>query len=95
MPEAGCPGAQCLAGRLRDAGVGPEVVVGLCAGPGPAPLAVVHMGDLEGRGGLPGRLIPTTPVERLSFMVADTGAPVVVAETETAALAAQPAQARS
>ena len=78
--------AQCLAGRLRDAGVGPEVVVGLCAGPGPA-LAVGIWGILKA-GGAYLVLDPDYPVERLSFMVADTGAPVVVAETETAALAA-------
>lgn len=67
-----------LAERLRAAGVGPEVVVGLCCGPGPA-LAVGLWGILQA-GGAYLVLDPDYPDQRLAYMVTQTQAPLVVTQ---------------
>jgi amino acid adenylation domain-containing protein len=67
-----------LARRLSGLGVGPEVVVGILAGRTPemvtALLAVLEAGGAY----LP--LDPSYPLERLAFLLADSGAPVVLTE---------------
>jgi amino acid adenylation domain-containing protein len=72
-----------LAGRLRRLGVGPEVPVAICLGASlsrvVAPLAVLRAGG----GYVP--LDPTYPAERLAFILADSGAPVVLTERAFAA----------
>ena len=65
-----------LAHHLRALGVGPEVVVGLCIERSPAML-VGLVGILKAGGAyLP--LDPDYPPERLAFMLADAGAPVLL-----------------
>jgi amino acid adenylation domain-containing protein len=72
--------ADAIARRLRAAGVGPEVRVGILAEPGPALVAGV-LGILKAGGAyLP--LDPAYPAERLAFMLDDAGAPVVLAQPE-------------
>jgi amino acid adenylation domain-containing protein/non-ribosomal peptide synthase protein (TIGR01720 family) len=70
--------ANRLANLLVARGVGPDVPVGVCTERGPgfvvALLAVLKAGGAY----LP--LDPEQPAERLAFMVADTGAPVVVTD---------------
>ncbi|HEY3478687.1 MAG TPA: condensation domain-containing protein, partial [Streptomyces sp.] len=67
-----------LAAHLRALGVGPEVAVGLCAGRSPelivAILAVVKAGGTY----VP--LDPAYPAERLAFMLADSGAAVLLVD---------------
>ena len=66
-----------LAARLRTLGVGNEVPVGVCLERSAA-LAVALLGVLRAGGAvLP--LDPGYPPERLAFMVADSGAPVLIA----------------
>jgi amino acid adenylation domain-containing protein len=68
--------AERLAGALRAQGVGPEVPVGVLAERGPD-LAVALLGILKAGGAyLP--LDPAYPRERLDFMIADSGARVVL-----------------
>ncbi|WP_019872006.1 MupA/Atu3671 family FMN-dependent luciferase-like monooxygenase [Salinispora oceanensis] len=68
--------AERLAARLRAVGVGPDVPVGVFLDRG-VDLVVTLLGILQAGGAyLP--LDPTYPVGRLSFMVADSGTPVVV-----------------
>ncbi|HEX8273227.1 MAG TPA: amino acid adenylation domain-containing protein, partial [Longimicrobiaceae bacterium] len=72
--------ADAIARRLRAAGVGPEVRVGVLAEPGPALVAGV-LGILRAGGAyLP--LDPAYPAERLAFMLDDAGAPVILAHPE-------------
>ena len=71
--------ANQLAHHLRALGVGPEVVVGLCAERSPAML-VGLIGILKAGGAyLP--LDPGYPAERLAFMLEDAGAPVLVTQS--------------
>ncbi|MEW5925947.1 MAG: amino acid adenylation domain-containing protein [Gemmatimonadota bacterium] len=72
--------ADAIARRLRAAGVGPEVRVGILAEPGPALVAGV-LGILK-TGGAYLPLDPAYPAERLAFMLEDAGAPVVLAQPE-------------
>ncbi|MBV8200654.1 MAG: amino acid adenylation domain-containing protein, partial [Acidobacteria bacterium] len=70
--------ASRLASRLRALGVGPEVVVGLCA-ERTVSMVVGILGILEAGGAyLP--LDPALPEERLRYMLADAGAPVAVVQ---------------
>ena len=71
--------ANQLAHHLRGRGVGPEVVVGLCVERSLA-MIVGLLGILKAGGAyLP--LDPDYPRERLSFMLADAGAPLLVTQS--------------
>ena len=75
MPQLDARANQ-LAHHLRELGVGPETVVGLCVERSPAML-VGLLGILKAGGAyLP--LDPGYPPERLAFMLEDAGAPVLV-----------------
>jgi amino acid adenylation domain-containing protein len=74
--------AERLARRLRRAGVGPEVAVGLFAERSAA-MVVGLLGILKA-GGAYVPLDPGYPAERLAGMLADTGAPVLLAPEELA-----------
>ncbi len=72
--------ANQLAHYLRGLGVGPETVVGLCVERSLAML-VGLLGILKAGGAyLP--LDPAYPAERLAFMLADAGAPILVTQSE-------------
>ncbi|AGC44904.1 non-ribosomal peptide synthetase [Myxococcus stipitatus DSM 14675] len=71
--------ANALAWRLRDAGVGPEVRVGLCLERSAA-MMVAMLGVLKA-GGAYVPLDPDYPRERLAFMLEDSGAAVLLTET--------------
>jgi amino acid adenylation domain-containing protein len=68
--------ANRLAHLLRDNGVGPNVPVALCLARGAAVLVGILAAWRAGGGYLP--LDPSWPVERLTRMAADAGAPVLV-----------------
>ncbi len=71
--------ANRIARRLRDLGVGPEVLVGVSMAPSPRRLAVL-LGIMKAGGGyVP--LDPALPDERMAYMVKDAAMPVVVADT--------------
>jgi amino acid adenylation domain-containing protein len=70
--------AEELAGRIRAAGVGPEVVVGLCVPRSPAMLVGTLAIFKAGGAYLP--LDPSEPESRLNFMFDDAGVSVVVTE---------------
>lgn len=72
-----------LAARLRSLGVAAGTPVGLCL-PRSAALVVGALGVLRA-GGAYLALDPTYPDERLAFMLADSAAPVVLADEATAA----------
>ncbi|MGN9822060.1 non-ribosomal peptide synthase/polyketide synthase, partial [Streptomyces sp. SD11] len=75
--------ASRLAHHLRQTGVGPESVVALCLERG-ADMAVATLAVwLAGAGYLP--LDPAYPLERLQFMVADSGASVLLGHETVAA----------
>src|SRR5207249_5503889 len=68
-----------VARHLRSRGVGPEVVVGLCVERS-LQMLVGLLGILKAGGAyLP--LDPDYPRERLAFMLADAGAPVIVTQS--------------
>ena len=70
--------ANRLAQHLQGLGVGPETVVGLCVERSPE-MVVGLLGILKAGGAyLP--LDPNYPRERLAFMLADAGAPVLVTQ---------------
>jgi amino acid adenylation domain-containing protein len=71
-----------LARRLRDLGVGPEVRVGVCARRTPDLVAAL-LGVLAA-GGAYVPLDPEYPRERLGFMLADSGASLVIAGGDVA-----------
>jgi amino acid adenylation domain-containing protein len=74
--------ANQVARRLRDLGVGPEVLAGVCMRTGPRRLAVL-LGIMKAGGGyVP--LDPALPGERLSFMIADTGMTVILTDAASA-----------
>jgi amino acid adenylation domain-containing protein len=74
--------ANRVARWLREAGAGPEVLVGVCMGAGLRRLAVL-LGVLKaGAGYVP--LDGGLPAERLAFMLADTQMALVVADEEGA-----------
>ena len=79
--------ANRLAQHLQSLGVGPETVVGLCVERSPE-MVVGLLGILKAGGAyLP--LDPNYPRERLSFMLADAGAPVLVTQQIAARQAAR------
>ena len=71
--------ANQLAHHLRALGVGPEVVVGLCVERSPAMIVALIAILKAGGAYLP--LDPDYPRERLAFMLADAGAPVLVTQS--------------
>ena len=73
-----CSHAHRLAHHLRGLGVGPETVVGLCVERSPE--MVIGLLGILAAGGAYLPLDPHYPAERLSFMLADAGAPVLVGE---------------
>ncbi|MGP0067608.1 MAG: amino acid adenylation domain-containing protein [Isosphaeraceae bacterium] len=70
--------ANRLARRLRDLGVGPEVLVGLCAGRS-ASMVVGLLAVLKA-GGAYVPMDPTYPAERLGFMLSDARPAVILTE---------------
>ncbi len=74
--------ANQLAHHLRELGVGPDVPVGLCTDRS-LDLVIGALGILKA-GGAYVPLDPTYPAERLALMLSDSGAPVVVTQSETA-----------
>jgi amino acid adenylation domain-containing protein len=79
--------ADALAARLRALGVGPESVVGVCLPRTPELIAALIGVLLSGGACLP--LDPAYPADRLAFMLADSGARVVVTQESLAALFAE------
>jgi amino acid adenylation domain-containing protein len=74
--------AGTLARHLRSLGVGPESVVALCVERSPE-MVVGMLGVLQAGGAyLP--LDPNYPAERMAFMLADSGARIVLAQERTA-----------
>jgi amino acid adenylation domain-containing protein/FkbM family methyltransferase len=81
-----------LAGHLRRLGVGPEVLVGICAERS-FDLVTGLLAILQA-GGAYVPLDPSYPAERLAFMVADAGAPVLLLERRLAAAVPEQASTR-
>jgi amino acid adenylation domain-containing protein/non-ribosomal peptide synthase protein (TIGR01720 family) len=74
--------ANQLAWRLRELGVGPETLVGLCMERS-LELVVGILGILKA-GGAYVPMDPSYPAERLTFMVEDTGVPVLLTQAALA-----------
>ncbi|CAG0937717.1 nonribosomal peptide synthetase DhbF [Thermoflexales bacterium] len=73
-----------LANILRQAGVGPEVLVGICLNRS-TEMVVASLGVLKAGGAyLP--LDPAHPPERLAFMLNDSGAPILLTQPELVGL---------
>jgi amino acid adenylation domain-containing protein len=72
--------ANRLAHHLRGLGVGPEVRVGICLERS-ADLVVALLATIKA-GGAYVPLDPTYPSDRLGFMLEDTGAPVLITDSE-------------
>ena len=72
--------ANCVARRLRALGVGPEVLVGLCAGRS-AEMVVGLLAVLKA-GGAYVPLDPAYPAERLAFMLQDARVAVLLTQEE-------------
>jgi amino acid adenylation domain-containing protein len=70
--------ANQIARRLRDLGVGPEILVGVCMATGLRRLAALLGIWKAGGGYVP--LDPALPTDRLSFMIADAGIAIVVTD---------------
>src|SRR5207302_4187000 len=70
--------ANQVARRLRDLGVGPDSLVGVCMRMSLRTLAVLIGIWKAGGGYVP--LDPGLPAERLEFMIADTGMKVIVTD---------------
>jgi amino acid adenylation domain-containing protein len=70
--------ANQVARRLRELGVGPEALVGVCMRTGLRRLAALLGAWKAGAGYVP--LDPALPADRLSFMIADTGMRVVLTD---------------
>jgi amino acid adenylation domain-containing protein len=70
-----------LASHLARHGVGPDVLVGLCARRSPE--AIVGMLGILKAGGAYVPIDPSYPAERINYLLADCAAPVVVAAKET------------
>ncbi|HEX4494362.1 MAG TPA: non-ribosomal peptide synthase/polyketide synthase [Thermoanaerobaculia bacterium] len=75
--------ANRLAHRLREAGVGPEVPVGVCAERS-LEMVVALLAVLKA-GGAYVPLDPSYPADRLAYMVATAGSPVLLVQPELAA----------
>jgi len=79
--------ANRLANYLRERGVGPDVLVGVCMERAPE-MIVALLGILKAGGGyLP--LDPAWPDDRLQFMLADARAPLLLANQKVAELLPQ------
>ena len=79
--------ANRLAHHLQSLGVGPETMVGLCVERSPE-MVIGLLGILKAGGAyLP--LDPNYPRERLAFMLADAGCPVLVTQVRAARPAAR------
>jgi amino acid adenylation domain-containing protein len=74
--------ANRIARRLRAAGVGPEVLVGVCMRTGLDRLAALLGVWKAGGGYVP--LDPAAPADRLAFMISDTAMPVLITDDASA-----------
>ncbi|MFG2298919.1 amino acid adenylation domain-containing protein [Streptomyces sp. NPDC048603] len=75
-------GAGRLAARLRELGVGPEVIVGICADRGPDMIRAIVAVLKAGGAFLP--LDPQHPAERLAFVSGDSGMRVLITQSALA-----------
>ncbi len=70
--------ANQIARRLRELGVGPEVLVGVCMRAGLTRLAALLGIWKAGGGYVP--LDPALPPDRLAFMISDAGMPLILTD---------------
>jgi amino acid adenylation domain-containing protein len=75
--------ADCLAHRLRDLGVGPEILVGICMERS-LEMVVALLGILKA-GGAYVPIDPDYPAERVAFMITDAGSPVLLTQSHLVA----------
>ncbi|MFD9396834.1 amino acid adenylation domain-containing protein, partial [Streptomyces sp. NPDC060000] len=78
--------ANRVAHRLIAAGAGPDTIVGVCLGRGPDLIPVLHGIWKAGAAYLP--LDPALPTERITYMLSDARAPLLVTESAHAERAA-------